>query len=850
MNWTRIFVAGVVSIFAIGLAGFLWIWWAPCALGGCAPVEELAEFHAEGSEIMDRDGEPFARLATVDRRIVSLDSLPPYVAQAFIAIEDQRFYSHGGMDLWRTAGALFNNLKSGRLGEGGSTITQQLARNLFPNWLPYTERNLRRKVLEARAARQIERTFTKDKILELYLNHIYLGNGAYGIEAASRTYFGKPASRLTLPEAATLAALPKAPSVINPKAGLEQATERRDLVLARMVDAGYIDESTADEARSEPLQVVAAERDDRWAEGSYYVEQVRRELEERVGHRFYTAGLRIHTAFDPRIQAVAEEELERQMVAIEAGQFGEYRHHTYAESTTAETAVEYLQGALVVLDARTGEVLALVGGRDFHDSKFNRATQARRQAGSAFKPFVYTAALERYRSPLHAVEDRPVRVTLPGGEIWEPRNFTGQYDGTITLREAVVYSKNVAAVRLALDVGIGQTAEIARNIGISTPIPLVPSVALGAADVRPIEMTGAYAAFANGGRRVEPHLIREIVDRDGEVVWRARERTERAIDPAVAFVLTSMLQDAVDRGTGSAVRAAGFHGPAAGKTGTTNEEADVWFVGYTPDLVASVWMGLDQPTTIVEGASGGTLAAPVWGRMMSRIYASRPPPQPWRAPRGVVVAQVDRRTGLVVNDECPGTGPSYTEYFARAVPPRPHCPPYNIATRPSGPVWTDEKGRVFVFDSAAVHYDSSRALVDWSELEAVRQRAREAIDAERRQRREYDLALPEITPARGQSQEGRHAPVDPADPAHPASEAAIPREPVILGKPAGVAETDPGDPRDPTSARERTPAPPGDRPASTPRSPAGERPADTTPVTDTTPRPLPRLLGVPTSGTG
>jgi penicillin-binding protein 1A len=669
----------VFSIFLVGAAGFVWIWWAPCQLGGCVPVEDLAEYHAEGSEIVDRNGEPFARLATVDRHIVSLDSLPAWVPQAFIAIEDQRFYSHGGMDLFRTGGALLNNLKSGRVGEGGSTITQQLARNLFPDWLPYTERNLRRKVLEARAARQIERTFSKDKILELYLNHIYLGSGAYGIEAASRVYFDKPASELTVSEAAMLGGLPKAPSVINPKVGFERAVERRNLVLSQMVQAGYLDAEMAAAASEEPLRVVEADRDNPKTLASYFVDQVRRELEERVGHRFYTAGLRIHTAMDPDIQLMVEEELERQMTEIESGRYGEYHHPVYPGEASSGTEIDYLQSAAVVLDANSGEVLALVGGRDFRDSKFNRATQARRQAGSLFKPFVYAAALEEYHSPLHTIEDSPVQVTMPDGEIWRPRNAANEYDGTITLRDALVHSKNAATVRLALDVGIGSAIDIAQSLGITTPIPLLPSVALGTAEVRPIEITAAYAGFANGGHRVEPHLIREIVDRNGKVVWRAREYPEDVVDPTVAFMLTSILQDAVDRGTGTAVRTSGFTGAAAGKTGTTNEEADAWFVGYTPELVAGIWMGLDQPSTIVKGASGGALVAPLWGRLMSRIYASRPQPGPWPMPEGVQVVQVDRTTNYVINESCPDGRPTYREYFAQAEPPRPPCPVQNVA---------------------------------------------------------------------------------------------------------------------------------------------------------------------------
>lgn len=803
----------MISIFAIGLAGFLWIWAAPCALGGCAPLDDLAQYQAEGSELLDRNGVPFAHLATVDRRIVSLDSLPPYVPQAFVAIEDRRFYRHGGLDLWRTGGALFNNVKSRQLQEGGSTITQQLARNLFPDWLPYTERNLRRKILEARVARQIERMFSKDKILELYMNHIYLGSGAYGIEAASRMYFGKPASELTVAEAATLAGLPKAPSVINPKGSLERATERRNTVLDRMLAEGYIDETTAADAKASEIKIAEGGGDTRDPGGSYFVEQVRRELEERVGQRFYTAGLRIHTTFDPVIQATAEEELERQLTAIESGSFGAYRYSTYAEASSAEGQVPYLQGAVVVLDAESGEVRALVGGRDFADSKFNRATQASRQAGSAFKPFVYAAALQRYRSPLHVVEDMPLRVTMPDGEIWEPRNYTGTYDGPITMRDALVRSKNVATVRLALDVGIPSAVSVARDLGVTSEIPNVPAVALGAADLNPMELTAAYAAFGNGGDRVEPHLIREIVDRDGHVVWRAPPRGQRALDPAVAFVLTTMLRDAVDTGTGTEVRAAGFTGPAAGKTGTTNESSDAWFVGYTPDLVATVWIGLDQPTTIVSDASGGTLAAPVWGRMMRRIYATRPMPTGWSAPGGVVTAEVDRITGYVVNDQCPVRGPSYTEYFVRAAPAATRCPPYNVPYVVGDSAWIDDEWRRLSLDSTLVGYDSLRAATDWPELEALRRRVRRAIEEQ-----QSDPLAPPV-PGGIESPPAAESP------------AGVLGEPVERGAPPPSA---------PPPAEPANPRPPGVVPEAEAQPPL--------PSSDTAPRPLPRLLGVPTTG--
>lgn len=727
MNVKRIIVSGVLAVFGIAVAVFLWIWYAPCALGGCAPLDQLAEYQAEGSALLDMDGEPFARLATVNRRIVSIDSLPAHVPQAFVAIEDQRFFEHGGVDFFRTAGALVRNVQSGGVSEGGSTITQQLARNLFPEWLPYTQRNIQRKVMEARVARQIERSFSKEKILELYMNHIYLGSGAYGIEAAALTYFGKSASELDLAEAAMIGGLPQAPSQANPNEDMERATRRRNLVLDQMAEAGFIAASEAAAAKEEPIVVVDGEAEVEGPESSYFVEQVRQELQERVGNRFYTAGLQIHTTLDRVAQQAAEEELNRQLQAIESGGFGPYRHATY-NATVDEEGADYLQGAVIVMDTRTGAIRALVGGRDFEDSNFNRATQAVRQPGSAFKPFVYAAALERYRTPAHQVEDSPVRLTLSGGQVWEPENYTGTYDGPITMREAVMRSKNAATVRLAQDVGIRPAIGIARDLGISGDIADVPSTALGAAEVRPIELVAAYAGFGNGGNRVEPHLITKVVDRSGRVVWQAEPEVENVMDPAVAFVLTTMLQDVVDRGTGSAVRGVGFGGPAAGKTGTTNDASDVWFVGYTPDLAAGVWIGMDDPQTIVRGASGGTLAAPIWGRLMSRIYSGRPTAEGWTAPSGVSTAEVDRATGAAVSSACPPQGEVYTEYFIRSSPPQQYCPrvDYDRTYTYSDSLWIDEEWSDYDIDGPATEAAADAQGVEWPELEALRRRIQES----------------------------------------------------------------------------------------------------------------------------
>ena len=719
-------VLGVLLV--LGLAGFGWLWFGPCGLGGCAPVSDLEKFQAEGSQLFDRTGAPLGVLATVNRRVVPLDSLPEWLPQAVLAVEDRRFYDHGGVDWKRFMGALVRNVRARGVEEGGSTITMQLARNLFPEQLDYRDRSIRRKVLEVRVARQIERAFDKRKILELYLNHIYLGAGAYGVEAAAQTYFGKPASRLTLAEAALIGGLPQSPSRLNPRENRRAARTRRDLVLREMAKAGYITQAQATEAIETPVQL--ARREPRRGRGSYFQERVRRELEERVGPELYTAGLRVYTTMDPTAQRAAEEEVARQADRIESGAFGTYRHPTYPEAKGQQEdgQTTYLQGAAVVMDARTGAVLALVGGRDYDDSNFDRVWQGMRQPGSAFKPFVYLTALERSIPPTRKIDDAPVEIRMARNDVWSPKNYTGRYDGPITVREALTRSKNTVTVRLAQELGMASVIQTARQMGISTPIPNVPSTALGAAEVRPIDLVRAYAAFANGGLLPEPHVIDRIEDRHGAIVYQAEAQRDRVVDPATAYVLTTMLRDVVDRGTGTPVRAAGFRAPAAGKTGTTNGATDIWFVGYTPELVGAVWFGLDRPQTIVRGeASGGTLAAPVWGRMMQRITGGRGPDFPM--PRGVVTETVDRVTGYVVDPACPPQGATYTEYFVHVRPPRPFCQagiPYPAMAFDT--LFADEEMGAYAYDYESYDPDTvgmgdlrSRGI-DWPELEARRAR--------------------------------------------------------------------------------------------------------------------------------
>jgi penicillin-binding protein 1A len=650
--------------------------WTRCGWAGCPDVAALGAFQPGGAPVvLDRDGRPVAELAPVESQRVLLADLPPYVPRAFIAVEDRRFEKHGGIDWLRVPGAMLANVRSRRVEEGFSTITMQLARNVFPDRLPGSERTLSRKLLELRVAQDIERQFDKDEILELYLNNIYFGNGARGIEAAARHYFGKPAARLSLAEAALLAAMPKAPSRYDPRRHRARARSRRDLVLTLMEEQGLVRPREAQAAREAPVRV---RRPRRVATGvglaPYFVEQIEREAEERLGPGLYHRPWRIHTTLDARIQRAAEQELGSQLRTIESGALGRPQGRGR------------IQGAVVVLDAATGDVLAWVGGRDFAASRFDRVRDARRQAGSAFKPFVFAAALTAGRPLTELLEDQPLRLTLGGGRTWEPKNFEGTFQGRVTMREALVRSKNVPTIRLADSVGIEAVAQLAERAGVEPPIPREPSMPLGTVAVSPLELATAFTALARQGTAVRPRMVSRVESPEGDTIWQATTQTAEVLPAATAYLVNDVLAEALARGTGAAVRAAGFNAPAAGKTGTTNDGADAWFVGYTPDVVAAVWVGYDRPAPIVPRATGGRLAAPIWARLMLRVYQGRPHPGRWPKPPGVVEGWVDPATGMLLADGCrPAYGAAYRELFLSGHAPRASCP----ATGPPEPLTAD-----------------------------------------------------------------------------------------------------------------------------------------------------------------
>ncbi|HEX2167703.1 MAG TPA: penicillin-binding protein 1A [Longimicrobiales bacterium] len=761
----------VGGLFLLGLV-VLSVLWFRCGIHGCPDVDMLRGYMPDqASVVLDRDGEEVGKLFVTRRVVVPVDSMPQHLLDAFVAIEDRRFWDHGGVDWRRVLGALATNLKAGGIEEGSSTITMQLARNVFPEQLPASQQTITRKLGEARVAREIEDRYSKREIMELYLNQIYFGSGAYGIEAAAEEYFGKSAAQLDLAESAMLAALPRAPSRLNPRADREAALEGRALVLERMADQGLITGEERAEAAEAEL-VLNEGRLDAEEKAPYFVEAVRRQLEDELGSALYTQGYTIHTTLDLDMQVAAEEELKESLRAIESGRYGSFPHNTYAvihSDTTRDRSegTEYLQGAVVVMEASSGDVLALVGGRDFDDSQFNRATQAKRQPGSAFKPFVYAAALSAGYPPSHRLLDRPLRYMLDNNTVWEPRNYDGTFRGVVTMRQALTQSRNVPTVRLANEVGLSRVLGTAEQLGLED-LPSNPSVVLGTAEVTPVELTAAYAAFSTLGSKPEPRFVTRVVDTDGTVVWSQQPNAQRVIDSGVAFILTTMLQDVVNRGTGTGVRAVGFSGAAAGKTGTTQDAADVWFVGYTPELVGTVWIGFDERQRILRGATGGEIAAPIWGRIMERAGTGG---GSWTPPAGVEQRTVDQM-GSIVSEGCVPQGATYTEYFLSGTSAAGNCYSDSYAYADTFGLPGDEDWR----------YDP--AELDTADGWWERLRARVLGDDD------------SVTRGRPTGPDSVRPPVDPADPAR--DTATDPRRPQPLGEPV---------------RRDTTPAPPDTSPA-------------------------------------
>jgi penicillin-binding protein 1A len=773
-----LFAAGTI-LFVVGVAaaaGLLWHF--------SKDLPDYSQLQDYEPPVMTRvhagDGSLVGEYARERRLYIPIQAVPKLVINAFLAAEDKNFYEHGGLDfggIARAAVVYLQNYGSSRRPQGASTITQQVAKN----FLLSNELSMSRKVKEALLALKIERTYSKDKILELYLNEIYLGLGAYGIAAASLVYFDKAVNELSVPEAAYLASLPKAPNNYHPFRQRERAIERRNWVIDRMAESGFVKSADAEKAKRSPLGVTSKATSAHVFAAEYFAEEVRRELYERYGEKkLYEGGLSVRTSLDPKLQVLARKvfidglvrfdetqgwrgpvtkidiaadwgvkladvkslsdvspwrlavvlEVSDQSARIglqpgrepggfvskertvgvlplegmkwaktggkavgKVGQVVNAGDVVYVEPAKTEGQftlhqIPEVSGAMVVEDPWTGRVLAMVGGFSFDQSQFNRATQALRQPGSSFKPFVYAAALDNGYTPSTVVLDAPLEIDQgPGVGVWRPENYEGSFAGPSTLRYGIEHSRNVMTVRLAQDIGMPLIAEYAKRFGVYDDLPPYLSFALGAGETTLLRMTTAYAMFDNGGRKIKPTLIDRIQDRYGHTVYKHDEREcigcagkkwdnqpepslvdrrQQILDPMTAYQITSMMEGVVQRGTAAG---AGFQKevgkPVAGKTGTTNDEKDAWFIGFTPDIVVGVYMGYDKPRHLGRGATGGHLSAPIVKEFLKVALADKPS-VPFRVPPGIKLVRVDLKSGMRAG---PGTERAIVEAFKPGTAP-------------------------------------------------------------------------------------------------------------------------------------------------------------------------------------
>ncbi len=638
-------VAGLVGCAALGFV----TGGALVLVRGLPQVSALEDFTPPSStRVFSADGALLAEFATQRRTPVALDAVPHNLVRSVLAIEDHRFFEHMGINVGRILKAVAVDLIQGRLAEGGSTITQQLAKILFLT----PEKTLTRKLREALLALEIERRHTKEEILAFYLNQIYLGNGAYGVAAAAEVYFGKPLASLDLAECALIAALPKAPSLYDPLRNPERARARRDLVIRRLLQLGWV---SSEDAQAAVAQAVPAARPDvQRVSAPYFVEAVRRRLLERLEiDLVYQGGLRVYTTLDAGLHKAAESALEKALAAVDRRQ---PRRRPKA------------QGAVLALDPATGAVRALVGGRNWFESSFDRAFQARRQPGSAFKPFVYLAALETGLTQARTLLDAPAsyRGSSPSRP-WTPSNYDGEFLGEMTLRKALALSRNLPAVRLMEELGEARVEQAAADLGLAGPFGEGLAAALGVGGTSLAELVRAYAAFPTGGLLPEPHLIRAVYGPDGRNLWERNGAARRVLDPVTAYVMADMLRAVVESGTGKAARALPF--PVAGKTGTTDDQRDAWFVGFSSRLALGVWVGRDDNSPLGYAETGAQAALPAWVDTMLASAAEGPPP-PWASPPGVVVAEIDVASGLRAGPACEETA---FAAFARGREPRSPC---------------------------------------------------------------------------------------------------------------------------------------------------------------------------------
>lgn len=682
--------ATLLTFFIIGLAGLTFLFVISRDLPSLSELEDYKPKLA--SKVYSADMKVIHEYFEQKRSYVPLEEIPAKLIQAVIASEDRKFYDHWGVDVKRFFQAAFINLINLSYKQGASTLTQQLARQLYLT----LEKTIARKIKEMITTIRIERTYTKEEILEMYLNQMNFGHGAYGVQSAAVKYFGKDVREITVDEAAMLVGLLKAPSHYTPFNDPGKARTRRNIVLNAMRELKYLTEDEYAGYSKKPVTVLKTSIN---ASGiaPYFTEYIRQKLQAKYGYDLYTAGLSIYTTLDSRAQAYAEKAVENHLPILQRV-VKEYHikkglledlldpdflksngvQNLLQDSTFVDSLVNVkvpVQVALVSIDPRNGHILAFVGGRDFSESKFDRVVQARRQPGSAFKPFVYTVAIDNGYPTTYEVLNQPVVVYQPDGTRWSPQNYDLSIGGPVTLREGLKKSLNLVAVRVLQNViqKPSLVVKYAQKMGIKSPLQAVDAIALGASAVTPLEITSAYGVFANGGVLVDPVAILRVEDKNGNVVEQNMPRREEVLRPETAYIMTDMLRSVIDSGTGASARwKYQFYRPAGGKTGTTNNFNDAWFIGFTPQIVTGVWVGVDDyRISLGNGQSGSRAALPIWAQYMKAVHDTLALPKlDFQMPDGVKRVTICLNTKLLANDECPNPG---EEVFFSALAPTRYC---------------------------------------------------------------------------------------------------------------------------------------------------------------------------------
>ncbi|MBD3421435.1 MAG: PBP1A family penicillin-binding protein [Chitinivibrionales bacterium] len=625
------------------------------------------------SNVYARDGSLIHEFSTERRYWVPLDSINPLLADAVVAIEDRRFYQHWGIDIKRIVGALIVDIIHREFAQGASTLTQQLARNLYLT----SRQTLIRKIREVMTAIQLERNYTKTEILELYLNQVYLGAGVYGVQAASQRYFSKPAMDLTLNECAVLAGTIQLPEYYRPdkQKNHKRTIERRNSVLRGMVKLGAVDRQTAAQVKQDTIPSNPQERISKIA--PYFIEMVRKRLEAKYGEKIlYNGGLNIHTTLDPVAQDTAQEAAKDHLIGMQkrlnrmfidsAGAYKRagverslffdhfdslYAAHKDKWADLPDSAKRRIaQVSVIAVEAKSGAILTLIGGRNFEESKFNRATQSRRQPGSAFKPFVYTAAMDNGLSPSTIVLDQPITLETSEGE-WRPENYDREFLGPIPIRKALAKSVNLVAIQVLNKVGAHTVVAYARKFGLHHGLNPVPALAIGACEATPMEMASAYSVFANYGKRAIPYTIQKVYDKTGRLIFEHEIQEEDVIAPSTAFIMADLMCDVVRRGTGAGVVREGFTRPCAGKTGTTNDYSDAWFVGYTPQIACAAWVGVDERRSLGRGVTGARGTLPIWIPTMKALHRDLPV-ESFAKTEGVITTRVCNVSNKLAGPYC------------------------------------------------------------------------------------------------------------------------------------------------------------------------------------------------------